>query len=302
MKSIATLFCILLTIQLSYCNLYGLWAVGDTAVFGEISTIDGSQTMHLEFPSYTPSNIFGSAENNMTQVFTFILEYPGNSLYLVTVNVAKNKVIYFTPIPSGQYPLGLKYDSDVNSLKATISAGNSSWLVTELDPASASYDVYLQVDGTYLSAGISTFNHTYFVAFQTTNIFLYSFDTRSGDLTQTLALELPTDTIQGPLDMLYIPDLDILVGTFMVQDQSNNVGQDFGIIDVQSGVVKMLGIYQASQQASIVSQAAHQYFIYAVVNINDSLELVTVDLNQQSQSSQVSESVLFSSMGYFSGI
>eukprot|EP01133_Synstelium_polycarpum_P012490 gene12490-14661_t len=287
-------------------NLYGIWQTGSTANFGEISVNTGVPTMKLEFPNFSQAMQGNSAMNNLTSVFTFILRNTINSAefnFLVSVNVATNKVIYFATIPEGSYPHGLKYDSDVNSLKCVLQGGdNSTWLVGEMDPASASYDVYGQVEGSLLSTGLSPYTHSYFVVVEsidTLNTTMYSFDTRSGDLTNNLTLVFPPNYYQGPMNLLYVPSLDILICNILMSDQYNNIGMDYATIDLDTGIVKPLSIFTPQQVVSVVTHAAHESLIYAAVEFNGNLQFITIDLTQSTQTSNIQEPTFIVSMGYF---
>jgi len=287
---------------LANANLYGLWQTGNTANFGEIAT-NGQPSMKLEFPNYYNWHPGNSAMNNLTSIMTFILSYQNGNQFLVSVNVAKNKVNNFVPIPTTVKPYGLKYDADVNSLKCVLSSDNNTWLVGEMDPNSASYDVYGSVQGAFLGAGLSTYNHTYYVITSTTDeTTMNSFDTRSGQYLGAIPLVLPSTVIAGPYDLLWISSLDILVGTVVIQDSNGNSGQDYAYVDPVSGVVKPFGIYTAQQQVTVVSHAAHQNLIYAAANFNANLQFVTIDIQKASQVATASEPTFLVSLGYFTNI
>ncbi|EGG20444.1 hypothetical protein DFA_07568 [Cavenderia fasciculata] len=291
-----------LFLSVASANLYGVWQDGNTANFGIISET-GVPTMKLEFPGYTNWHVGNSAMNNFTSMFTFVLS-SNNIQYLVSVNVATNKVLYFAPIPEGKIPYGLKYDPDVNSMKCVLQgSGNNTWLVGEMDPASASYDTYGMVQGAYLSTGLSPYNHSYFVVVGVQQggpeILMYSYDTRSGQETGDVVLLLPQNFIGGPYNLLYIPTLDVLVCNILIKDENDNTGMDYAIIDIVGGTVKPLGIFTPSQAVSVVSHAAHGSLIYANVNNDANLQFVTIDLSQNKQLSSTPQTTFVVSMGYF---
>ncbi|KAM9960450.1 hypothetical protein ACTFIW_009591 [Dictyostelium discoideum] len=294
------LFLVILSlISYASANLYGVWQTGNTANFGQISTTAGQATYSLLFPNFTNSLPGNSAMNDLTSIFTFQLSNNGIN-YLVTINVAKNKVNYFVPLPTTELVYGLRYDSDVNSLKCVVSEGNNTWLVGEIDPASGSYDVYGSVEGAFLGVGLSTWNHTYYVVTATVNdVTVTTFDTRSGENLGSVNLVLPTGVTSGPYDLLYVPSLDVLVGTVIITDSNGNSGQDYALIDPETGAVKPLGIFTAAQQVNVVSHAAHQTTLYAAVNFNAVLNFVSLDIQNAKIITQTAESTFVVSMGYF---
>ncbi|EFA83996.1 hypothetical protein PPL_03069 [Heterostelium album PN500] len=307
MKYLSTLFIVLCSIILVNANLYGIWDQNGEANFGQVDTSSGDVTMKLQFPSFNnwiPSN---SAMNNFTSSFTFVLNYPTtNSKFLVTVNVATNKVIYFADIAPGATPYGLKYDSDVNSLKCVLAgAQNNTWMVGEMDPASASYDVYDTVQGVYISSGLSPYNHSYFFVYGSlgaSSISMNSYDTRSGQLQDSVELSFPSNFIGGPFNLLYVPSMDILIGAAKFSDAANNVGDDYVQIDIATGAVKPLGVFRPQMAATIVSHAAHQDVIYANVNFaGDNLNFVALDLQTMVLTSEVEVANILS-MGYFTNV
>ncbi|EGC33542.1 hypothetical protein DICPUDRAFT_98531 [Dictyostelium purpureum] len=283
-------------------NLYGVWQTNNIANFGVINQ-QGQTSLKLEFPNFVNTRPDNSAMNNLTTIMTFVLAQNGTE-YLVTVNVAKNKVIYFVPIPSnlGQIE-GLRYDSDVNSLKVCIPTNNNTYIVGEMDPASASYDVYGYVEGVLIGVGLSTYNHTYYVVTASTSeTTLSKFDTRSAQHIGDVELIIPQQVTSGPYNLLYIPALDEIVGNVVVTDSNGNSGQDYAIIDPETGAVKPLGIFSPADQVNVITHAAHQNILYATVNYNAVLQFISIDLSQQKVVSQTPEGTFVVSMGYFTNV
>ncbi|GAM17959.1 hypothetical protein SAMD00019534_011340, partial [Acytostelium subglobosum LB1] len=300
-NTIVSLLIVVFIATVANAHLYGVWQSGSVAEFGTIDPTTGNTTMKLEFPGFNnwvPSN---SAMNNFTSIFTFVLTY-NQTGFLVSVNVATNKVIYFVSIQDNAVPYGLHYDSDVNSLKCVLKGSdNNTWLIGEMDPASASYDVYSELDGAFISAGLSPYTHSYFVVIASLNgenTTMFSFDTRSGQLTNSVVLGQPVNSMGGPFNLLYLPSLDILVGTVLLNDSSSEIGMDYAMIDTNSGVIKPLGFFPPSDNALVLSSAAHQNLIYTFGYFSSTQQLITLNVQTLSQS-PVTESDILVSLGYF---
>eukprot|EP01132_Coremiostelium_polycephalum_P006739 gene6739-8355_t len=305
MKTSIFIVFLIFAIQYSYANLYGVWQTGVNTNFGVIDTVTGDAQYLMYFPNFYASSETNCAVNNLTSVMTFTLTDPVYSLqYLVSMNVAKNKLLYFVPIPTGVIPYGIKYDSDVNSLKMVlVSNQNNSLVVGEMDPASASYDVYAVIQGSFISTGISTYDHIYYVVASSGDVTtLYSFDTRTGELVNQVSMILPTGVVGGPYNLDHVSSSDTLIGTIVVQDSNGNSGQDYATIDPSTGVVKPLGIYQASQLVQIVSFVTYKNIIYSVISTNVELQFVSYNIDTLTQLSSSTESYNIFNMGYFTNV